>query len=351
MFTILPSFASMPIFAYDISVENTDGVTIYYNYINDGKELEVTQSNKYYYYKNAIINIPNEVNIGKTLKVTSIGKAAFGYCGNIISITLPTCLTTIGASAFEGCNNLTSIEIPNSVTTINNSAFRSCTTLKKITIPNSVSFIGEAAFYECRALSSVTIEYGLTSISDYCFAFCSSLSTINLPNSLVSIGNNAFFNCTNLLSCTMPNNVKTIGSYAFYGCKHMKSFVIGNGCNYIDYSVFGDCFYLDDVYCYADVVPNTHDAVFGFSYVGYATLHVPSAALQAYKSSITWSKFGKIVALTNSDPKPTKIISIGNVERSAIENYSIDGKHLYTPFKGISIVKMNDGTIRKIMIK
>ena len=35
---LLPLIAS----AYDIEVKNADGVTIYYNYINDGTELEVT---------------------------------------------------------------------------------------------------------------------------------------------------------------------------------------------------------------------------------------------------------------------------------------------------------------------
>ena len=35
---LLPMVAS----AHDIEVKNADGVTIYYNYINDGTELEVT---------------------------------------------------------------------------------------------------------------------------------------------------------------------------------------------------------------------------------------------------------------------------------------------------------------------
>ena len=35
---LLPLVAS----AHDIEVQNADGVTIYYNYINDGTELEVT---------------------------------------------------------------------------------------------------------------------------------------------------------------------------------------------------------------------------------------------------------------------------------------------------------------------
>ena len=36
---------------YDIAVKNADGVTIYYKYINDGKELEVTFREMYTMYE------------------------------------------------------------------------------------------------------------------------------------------------------------------------------------------------------------------------------------------------------------------------------------------------------------
>ena len=46
LFTILISMMGANAFAYgSIAVENADGVTIYYNYINDDKELEVTVGN------------------------------------------------------------------------------------------------------------------------------------------------------------------------------------------------------------------------------------------------------------------------------------------------------------------
>ena len=41
---VFPFMAS----AHDIEVKNADGVTIYYNYINDGTELEVTFLGSYY---------------------------------------------------------------------------------------------------------------------------------------------------------------------------------------------------------------------------------------------------------------------------------------------------------------
>ena len=70
---LLPLVAS----AYDIEAQNANGVTIYYNYINDGTELEVTfRGNSYYDYSNKYqgnVVIPEEVTyMNRTSKVTAL---------------------------------------------------------------------------------------------------------------------------------------------------------------------------------------------------------------------------------------------------------------------------------------
>ena len=42
LLTMLLCMSGAKAYAYDIAVDNADGVTIYYNIINDDKELEVT---------------------------------------------------------------------------------------------------------------------------------------------------------------------------------------------------------------------------------------------------------------------------------------------------------------------
>ena len=181
-------------FAYDIAVENADGVTIYYNYINDGTELEVTYKTTDYKSYSGSVVIPKEVTyMNRTRKVTSIGKSAFEYCSGLTSVTIPNSVTSIGNYAFAGCSDLTSVTIPNSVTSIGDYAFYHCYGLTSVTIPNSVTSIGESAFAGCSDLTSVTIGNGVTSIGESAFAGCFGLTSVTIPNSVTSIGRRAFY--------------------------------------------------------------------------------------------------------------------------------------------------------------
>ena len=239
---LLPLVAS----AHDIEVKNADGVTIYYNYINDSTELEVAyRGSSYDEYSNEYqgnVAIPEEVTyMNRTRKVTSIGYAAFRNCSGLTSVTIPNSVTSIGSYAFEYCSGLTSVTIPNSVTSIGSYAFEYCSGLTSVTIPNSVTSIGDYAFRECSSLTSVTIPNSVTSIGQYAFSICSGLTSVTIGNSVTSIGDYAFIGCTGLTSITIPNSVTSIGDYAFYRCSGLTSVTIPNSVTSIGDYAFCDC--------------------------------------------------------------------------------------------------------------
>lgn len=89
--------------------------------------------------------------------VTNLGREAFGWCQNLVSIDLPESLKSIEASAFEVCLSLGSIIIPNSVTTVADMAFIDCYALKSVTIGSSVASIGSSVFDYCNRLTELKL--------------------------------------------------------------------------------------------------------------------------------------------------------------------------------------------------
>ena len=282
LLSMLLSMLGAKAYAYDFEFINAEGVTIYYNYINDGTELEVTRKDNHISYSGSVV-IPEEViYMGKTRKVTSIGDYAFNQC-----------------------RSLTSVTIPNSVTSIDNNAFTRCNLLTSVTIGNSV-----------------------TSIGFYAFTYCSSLTSVTIPNSVTSIGVSAFFGCSALTSVT-----------------------IGSGTSDIYYNAFAKCKNLKNVYCYAENVPSTDARAFDNCPMEDATLHVPDASINLYKTTEPWKSFKEMVALTDSDPNPSGIFATEAPNDNKSIVYDLNGRVVTNSHKGINIILMDNGTTKKVVVK
>ena len=308
---LLPLMAS----AHDIEVQNADGVTIYYNYINNGTELEVTFRGDNYYSSDDYrgnVAIPEEVTyMNRTRKVTSIRDRAFYNCSGLTSVTIGSGVTSIGEYAFSGCSYLTSVTIPNSVTSIGDYTFSGCSNLTSITIPNSVTSIGNGAFMDCSGLTSVTIGSGVTSIGKFAFWGCSGLTSITIPNSVSSIGESAFYVCSGLTSVTIGSGVTSIGKSAFWGCSGLTSITIPNSVTSIGNYAFRDCSSLTSV-----TIPNSVTSIGIEAFCNCSGL--TSITIGNSVTSIGYAAFSSCSGLT-SITIPNSVTSIGD---SAFKNCS-----------------------------
>ena len=298
--------------------------------------------------------IPNDI--------IQIGQNTFINCESITSVTISEGVTDIGISAFCGCNNITALTIANSVVSIKSGAFADCYSITSLKIPEGVSHIDEDAFHNCYGLDYILVNEGNTYYDsrNNCNALIETSTNKLLlgcnktiiPNSVTAINNSAFRNCSGLTSIVIPNSVTYIGVGAFQGCSNITSFVLGNGVSFIHNAAFADCEEIKDFYLYTTALPITKLELFRSSYVNYAMLHVPEESINEYENSSPWNEFGQIVPITENDPNPTSINKNSMTSNNNTTFYfTLEGNPVNEPQRGMNIVKMSDGTVKKVLVK
>ena len=261
----------------------------------------------------------------------------------ISKINLPNSVTGIEEGAFKSCTRLTDINIPNSVTSIGPETFKSCTSLTDINIPNSVTSIGERAFSGCTSLTDINIPDAVTSIEWATFYACTSLTDINIPNSVTSIGYEAFYNCTRLTDINIPNSVTSIERSTFYDCTSLTDINIPNSVTSIGEQAFYNCDNLKSVYMNASTPPFIGSQAF-HNISKDLTIYIPRGSYTAYWLSY-WGNYNLV------EYDPTDIQGVTTSAHNGVEKYfSIDGRPLPGPCKGVNIIQDTDGKTRKAWI-
>ena len=75
-------------------------------------------------------------------------------------------------------------------------------------------------------------------------------------------------------------------------------------------------------------------------------LYVPVGSKREYEVAYWWKYFKSI---TEFNPAVINTISNGDVMENS--RYSLNGQHIIVPKKGVNIIKMSDGSTKKVLVK
>jgi hypothetical protein len=358
---------------------------------------EIGKGAFYHCYELTSINLPEGL--------TTIGEGAFEWTA-IADLKLPSTLTTIGWEAFSLCNNLTEVIIPNSVTELGEAAFSDCENLADVTLSESLTALNRYLFCSCKKLTAIKIPESVLYIYNSAFSN-TGLTALHIPKNVELLDQSAFFylpleqitvdadnvtydsreGCnaiiesasnTMLLGCkntVFPTTITAIGNSAFEGCDGLQSVVIPEGVTEIGTGAFHSCYDLETVslpttltsignyafYCYEneydenirkgslksvtalmtnpfDIDDNT------FYHYDTAKLYVPEGTEDLYKAHNGWCLFCGIATdirtLTDKTAVNTAVYDLGG--------RLINGNQSH---RGVSIVKMSNGAVRKMLQK
>ena len=147
--------------------------------------------------------------------------------------------------------------------------------------------------------------------------------------------------------------VRRLGNYTFCGCSGLTSVTIPSSVTSIGGSAFKNCSGLTNVYCVATTPPTAKSYSFDDD-LSNATLHVYASSVDDYKTTEPWSRFGKIVALTDEEIV-TDILEVKEKreeeKRGAGAVYDLNGLQHSSLQRGVHIVRSLDGRTKKVVGK
>ena len=153
----------------------------------------------------------------------------------------------------------------------------------------------------------------------------------------------------------MPEGVTDIYDFAFGSCTGLTYLSLPSTLKMLTHQCFINCRNLLDVYIYATEVPQSNGSVSFYGGADGCTLWIPEGTLEAYKADKGCGFMWFALQTGNSikEMTPSGIGSVdaglGSVEETA--RYTLDGRRIEKPVRGVNIVRFSDGSTRKELVK
>ncbi|MDY4160042.1 MAG: leucine-rich repeat protein [Prevotella sp.] len=295
--------------------------------------------------------------------VSLLNTQTFSDCTSLENVEIGTNITKISGKSstysnygcFYNCSSLEQIKVPGNVKEIEDYVFNGCTGLKNVIIDNADTELklgnnGSSPIFSSCPLDSVyigrNISYPTASGYGYSpFYRNTSLRTVHITDKETEISENEFYGCTNLKNVRIGDGVTYIGNWAFSGCSSIEYFSFGSAMQSIGKEAFSDCTAMTKLISHAMTPPVCGSQALDDISKWVCTLSVPKGTVSSYQQAAQWKEFFFI------DEGATGIQRTVSNDSKSFRTYNINGYEQNGQQRGLNIIRMSDGTVKKVMVK
>lgn len=277
------------------------------------------------------------------------------------SIILPKTLKSIESSVFSCCDSLTSVVLPEGLTYMEGGVFAGCTSLTSVTLPSTLKKIdGTSTFKNCTSLTSVSLPEDMVYFYGYTFEGCTGVTSFHVDeaNPNYSSEGTVLFNKNknkiiyalgHIEDYKVPASVDTIGASSFQDQSDLIYLTLPEGLKIIEEAAFTNSDKLKCVYAYMPEPATLEDFSFATTVTGdFIYLYVPQGCSRNYFCDPSWSRFYiQEFDVTGTDVKS----AVAGDDAKEVARYTVNGQRIKSPTRGINIVKYDDGTVKRVVVK